>query len=67
MAHHKLHISFWNNGELTHEESDHGSQDAVYKKLEHYTKDLTDFFFKVYDQDGQLLESKAIGEISTYA
>jgi len=67
MAHHKLHISFWENGELVHEESEHSNQDAVYKKLEQYAKNFADFFFKVYDQDGQLLESKAVGEISTYA
>jgi len=67
MAHHKLHISYWENGELVHQESEHGSQDAVYKKLEEYAKNFADFLFKVYDHEGQLLESKAVGEISTYA
>jgi hypothetical protein len=67
MANHKLHISFWENGELSQQELEFGSQESTYKKLEEFSRTLTDFLFKVYDQDGQLLESKAVGEISTYA
>lgn len=64
--HHKLQISFWENGKLIHEEFEHPTKDGVYRKIEEYAKFHTHYTFKVYNHEGEILESKGV-EIDTYA
>jgi hypothetical protein len=63
---HKLQFSFWENGHLVHEEFENSTQDGIYRKLEEFTKHRTHYAFKVYNHEGELIESKGI-EIDTYA
>jgi hypothetical protein len=63
---HKLQISYWENGELFYEEFEGPTQDDVYHRLEHYSRQYDRYTFKVYNHEGHLLESKHV-EVDTYA